>query len=95
MVLFIACLSPSDESYDENFSTLTYAKRAMSIINVAKQAKPGESRGRSSQRQQQSRKIGGVAVTESQTELVVELIERNKALAKQLTELNKAIHAND
>lgn len=47
LVLFIACLSPTDESYDENFSTLTYAKRAMSIINVAKTASSSDNRGRS------------------------------------------------
>ena len=33
LCLFIACLSPSDDSYDENLSTLQYATRVSGIEN--------------------------------------------------------------
>ena len=33
--LFIACLSPSDDNYDENLSTLQYATKASSVTNIA------------------------------------------------------------
>jgi len=33
--LFIACLSPCDDNYDENLSTLQYATKASSVTNVA------------------------------------------------------------
>jgi len=36
--LFIACLSPSDDNYDENLSTLQYATKASTVTNVALQA---------------------------------------------------------
>ena len=37
--LFIACLSPSDDNYDENMSTLQYATRVSGVVNVATRAK--------------------------------------------------------
>jgi kinesin family protein 4/21/27 len=38
LCLFIACLSPSDDNYDENLSTLQYATRASGIVNIASKA---------------------------------------------------------
>ena len=37
--LFIACLAPSDENYEENLSTLQYASRAKNVTNVAVKAR--------------------------------------------------------
>ena len=37
--LFIACLAPGDDNYEENISTLKYATRASRLVNIASKSK--------------------------------------------------------
>ena len=69
MTIFIACLSPSDDNYDENLSTLQYATRVSGVINAPIK---GVLKNRT--------KSISTVVPAAETDQVADLLERNRVL---------------
>ena len=81
-------MSPSDENYDENISTLQYAKKASKVINLANNNKSASLSLKTIKglQPENEQKIRG------QQEMIQELMVRNQKLETILKGIEDEIH---